>query len=41
MNEGSEDEEYSSIATNDVNYHELVLTGTSARDKLEDKARKG
>jgi hypothetical protein len=41
MNEESEEEEYSSIATNDVNYHELVLAGTSTRDELEDKGRKG
>jgi hypothetical protein len=41
MYKGSEEEEYSLIATNDVNYHELVLAGTSARDKLEDKGRKG
>jgi hypothetical protein len=41
MYEGSKEEEHSSIATNDVNYHELVLAGTSARDELEDKGRKG
>jgi hypothetical protein len=36
MDKGIEDEEYSPIGTNEMNYHTLVLTGTSAREELED-----
>jgi hypothetical protein len=39
MDKGIEEEEYS-IESNKMNYHALVLTGTSAREELEDKARK-
>jgi len=36
-----DDDEYTSVATNDINYHAIVLRGNIMRQQLEESAREG